>query len=481
MKKRTILSLAMACIFTVSCKKEHKTPQEQKNSKALSAEEKKDSTNIKHLFNSVLTEGKSYQWLRDLTSIGGRLSGSEEAAKAVVWGEKVMKEVGLDSVWLQPIVVPHWVRGEKEIANYTHNGKKVNVPICALGFSIATPPEGITAEVIEVKSLDQAEALGEKAKGKIVFFNGAFDNTLINTFHAYGGCVGQRFAGAATVGKFGAVGMIVRSMTNGIDDYPHTGSMSYKDLPENKYIPAAAISSRAAENLSKHLRERPNLKFYFKQNCKTLPDAPSFNVVGQINGSENPDKIMVVGGHLDSWDLGEGAHDDGTGVVQSLEVAYLLKKNGIKPKNTLRVVFFMNEENGLRGATEYNRLAEENDEIHIGALEADAGGHTPRGFTIDANEKNVGLVKSWKKLLAPYGLHDLLKGGAGADIKPLKNDHITLIGYRPDSQRYFDYHHTETDTFDKVNKRELELGSASMASIIYLMDKYLYTKNTLKP
>ena len=481
MKKRTILSLAMTCIFTVSCKKEHKTPQEQKNSKALSAEEKKDSTNIKHLFNSVLTEGKSYQWLRDLTSIGGRLSGSEEAAKAVVWGKKVMKEVGLDSVWLQPVMVPHWVRGEKEIANYTHNGKKVNVPICALGFSIATPSEGITAEVIEVKSLDQAEALGEKAKGKIVFFNGAFDNTLINTFHAYGGCVGQRFAGAATVGKFGAVGMIVRSMTNGIDDYPHTGSMSYKDLPENKYIPAAAISSRAAENLSKHLRERPNLKFYFKQNCKTLPDAPSFNVVGQINGSENPDKIMVVGGHLDSWDLGEGAHDDGTGVVQSLEVAYLLKKNGIKPKNTLRVVFFMNEENGLRGATEYNRLAEENDEIHIGALEADAGGHTPRGFTIDANEKNVDLVKSWKKLLAPYGLHDLLKGSAGADIKPLKNDHITLIGYRPDSQRYFDYHHTETDTFDKVNKRELELGSASMASIIYLMDKYLYTKNTLKP
>ncbi len=481
MKKLTILSLAMASIFAVSCKKENNTTQVKQDTNTLSVEEKKDSTNIKHLFNTALTEGRSYEWLRDLTTIGGRLSGSEEAAKAVAWGEKVMKEVGLDSVWLQPVMVPHWVRGEKEVANYMFNGEKINVPLCALGFSIATPSNGITAEVIEVKSLKEAEALGEKAKGKIVFFNGAFDNTLINTFHAYGGCVGQRFAGAATVGKFGAVGMIVRSMTNGINDYPHTGSMSYKDLPEDKYIPAAAISSRAAENLSKHLKETPNLKFYFKQSCKTLPDAPSFNVVGQINGSENPDKIMVVGGHLDSWDLGEGAHDDGAGVVQSLEVAYLLKKNGIKPKNTVRVVFFMNEENGLRGATEYNRLAKENGEIHIGALESDAGGHTPRGFSIDANEKNVNLVKSWKKLLAPYGLHDLLKGGAGADIGPLKDDHVTLVGYRPDSQRYFDYHHTETDTFDKVNKRELELGSASMASIVYLMDKYLYTEDTLKP
>ena len=481
MKQLTIFLLTVISFYITSCKKPERRLHENKKITKFSAEEKKDSMTIKHFFNTALTKGKSYEWLRELTSIGGRLSGSEEAAKAVVWGEKVMKEVGLDSVWLQPVMVPHWVRGEKEIAHYRVNEEKVNVPICALGFSIATPSYGITAKVIEVKSLKDAEALKEKAKGKIIFYNGAFDNTLINTFHAYGGCVGQRFAGAATVGKFGAVGVIVRSMTNGINDYPHTGSMSYKDLPESQYIPAAAISSRAAENLSKHLKENPNLKFYFKQNCKTLPDAPSFNVVGQINGTENPEKIMVVGGHLDSWDLGEGAHDDGAGIVQSLEVAYLMKKNNIKPKNSIRIVFFMNEENGLRGATEYNRLTKENNEIHIGALESDAGGHTPRGFSIDANESNLHLVQSWKKLLAPYGLHDLIKGGSGADISPLKEDHVTLVGYRPDSQRYFDYHHTEIDTFDKVNKRELELGSASMASIVYLMDKYLYTKEVLKP
>ena len=465
--------------FILSCQPRENTI---KNHTSLSAEEKVDSTNIKQFFNSALTQGKSYEWLRDLTqNIGGRLSGSPEAQKAVEWGEKVMKEVGLDSVWLQPVMVPHWVRGEKEEAYYTVNGTKKEVPICALGFSVATPKNGIRAEVIEVKSLEEAEQLGDQMKGKIVFFNRPFDNTLINTFRAYGGCVDQRVGGAAVCGKYGAVGVIVRSMTNSIDDEPHTGTMSYKDLPKEQYIPTAAISSRAAEHLSEDLKSNPKLNFYFKQHCKTLPDTPSFNVVGQIKGSESPEKIIVVGGHLDSWDLGEGAHDDGSGIVQSLEVAYLFKKNNIKPKNTIRIVFFMNEENGTRGAKEYARLTKVNKEIHVGGLESDAGGHTPRGFSIDANASNTELVKSWKNLLAPYGLHDLIKGGSGADISPLKDDGVTLVGYRPDSQRYFDYHHTSRDTFDKVNKRELELGSASMTSIIYLMDKYLYNNTPVKP
>lgn len=477
MKK--VLIWVFAAGFLSACQNPNSSPID---SKTLSSEEKIDSTNIKQIFNSALTQGKSYEWLRDLTqNVGGRLSGSPEAQKAVEWGERVMNEVGLDSVWLQPVMVPHWVRGEKEEAYYTVNGKKQNVPICALGFSIATPKNGVTSEVIEVKSLEEAEDLGDKMKGKIVFFNRPFDNTLINTFSAYGGCVDQRVAGAAICGKYGATGVIVRSMTNSIDDYPHTGTMSYRDLPKEQYIPAAAISSRAAENLSTDLKANPNLKFYFKQSCENLPDAPSFNVVGQITGTESPEKVIVVGGHLDSWDLGEGAHDDGTGIVQSLEVAYLFKKNNIKPKNTIRVVFFMNEENGTRGAKEYARLAKVNKEIHVGGLESDAGGHTPRGFSIDANSSNTELVKSWKKLLSPYGLHDLVKGGSGADISPLRDDEVTLVGYRPDSQRYFDYHHTARDTFDKVNKRELELGSASMTSIIYLMDKYLYNNTPLKP
>ena len=476
MKKKILLFGFALCI--ISCN----TELEKKISEDLSSEQRKDSSAIKKIFNSVLKEGKSYEWLRDLTqNIGGRLSGSPEAAEAVVWGEKLMNQIGLDSVWLQPVMVPHWVRGEKESASYTSNGIQKKVPICALGFSIPTPEKGISASVIEVQTLEEAAALGNKMKGKIVFFNRPFDDTLLNTFSAYGGCVDQRVRGAAICGKFGAKGVIVRSMTNSIDDFPHTGTMTYNDLPRAQYIPAAAISSKAANALSTDLKKNPNLKFFFKQSCQTLPDAPSYNVVGEITGTETPENIFVVGGHLDSWDLGEGAHDDGTGIVQSLEVAYLFKKNKIRPKNTIRIVFFMNEENGTRGAKKYAALAKTNNENHIGGIESDAGGHTPRGFSIQANTANTKLLQSWKKLLGPYGLHDLDAGGSGADIAPLQGENVTLVGYRPDSQRYFDYHHTSRDTFDKVNKRELALGSASIASLVYLMDKYLYNNTLLKP
>lgn len=435
---------------------------------------KTDSVVIKQLFNTALSNGKSYQWLDHLANnIGGRLSGSPQAQQAVEWGEKLMQNLGLDKVWLQPVMVPHWVRGEKETAYFTVNNIKYNVAICALGGSVATPKNGVSGEVVEVKSLDEAEAMGEKLRGKIVFFNRPFDDTLIETFKAYGGCVDQRVNGAKVSGKFGVLGVIVRSMTNNIDDYPHTGTTGYGDIPENEKVPAAAISTVAANLLSEKLKENPALKFYFKQSCETLPDAPSFNVIGEMTGSEFPDKYITVGGHLDSWDLGDGAHDDGAGIVQSIEVLRLFQLNGIKPKHTIRAVLFMNEENGLRGGRKYAEEAKNNNEIHVAALESDSGGFTPRGFSVDANGENVALVKSWKSLLAPYGLHDVQVGYAGADIGPLKSETITLMSYRPDSQRYFDYHHAATDTFDKVNKRELELGAASMASLVYLLDKNL--------
>ena len=476
MKKLSILCIMALLVFACDDKKETPT-----NSTEFTAEEKTDAANIKKIFDTALTNGKSYEWLRDLTTnVGGRLSGSPEAALAVKWGEKVMKEAGLDSVWLQPAMVPHWVRGEKEVSYYVANGKKIEMAVCALGGSIGTPDKGVFAEVIEVFSLEEAAALGEKAKGKIIFYNRPFDNTLINTFRAYGGCVDQRGSGAATVGKFGALAVIVRSMTNNIDNYPHTGTMRYGEIPESEYIPGAAISTFAAESLSKSLKENPKLKVYLRQTSKNLPKEKSFNVIGEIRGTVNPEKIMVVGGHLDSWDLGDGAHDDGTGIVQSLEVLHIIKSNNIKLKNTLRVVFFMDEEQGGGGADAYAEAVKLTKENHIAGIESDAGGHTPRGFTVDANAGNTKLVKSWKKLLAPYGLHDITKGGSGADVGKLKSEHATLAGYRPDPQRYFDYHHAATDTFDKVNKRELELGSASMTSLIYLMDKYLENPDVIK-
>lgn len=435
---------------------------------------KADSIVVRQLFNSALSYGKSYQWLDHLSNnIGGRLSGSPQAQQAVEWGEKLMKDLGFDKVWLQPVMVPHWVRGEKEVAYFTIGKIKYDMAICALGGSVPTPKKGVSGEVIEVNSLAEAEALGEKLRGKIVFFNRPFEDTPIETFKSYSGCVDQRGGGAKVTGKFGVLGVIVRSMTHSIDNFPHTGAMGYGDIPDNEKVPAAAISTIAANLLSEKLKENPNLKFYFKQSCETLPDAPSFNVIGEMTGSEFPDTFITVGGHLDSWDLGDGAHDDGAGIVQSIEVLRLFQLNGIKPKHTIRAVLFMNEENGLRGGRKYAEEAKKNNENHIAALESDSGGFTPRGFSLDANGKSLELIKSWKPLLAPYGLHDINKGHGGADIGPLKSETITLISYKPDSQRYFDYHHATIDTFDKINKRELELGAASMASLIYLLDNYL--------
>ncbi len=443
-----------------------------------------DADYIKKIYKNAVTDGHTYEWLDYLSNeIGGRLSGSLNAEYAVEYTKSELEKLGLDRVWLQPVMVPKWVRGNPEFGYIeTAPGKTISVNICALGGSVSTPAQGVKAEVIEVNGIQELKALDSNlVKGKIVFFNRPMQADLIHTFEAYGGCVDQRYNGAEEAGKLGAVATIVRSMNLRLDDLPHTGAMSYGKTPVSKRISSSAISTNDAEKLSGMLKIDPSIKLFIKQNCRQLKDVLSYNVIGEIKGSEFPNEIITVGGHLDSWDLGEGAHDDGTGIVQSLEVAYLFKKNNITPKNTIRIVFFMNEENGTRGAKKYAELAKLNKENHIGGLESDAGGHTPRGFSIQANASNTKLLQSWKKLLSPYGLHDLKAGGSGADIAPLKGEDVTLVGYRPDSQRYFDYHHTSRDTFDKVNKRELELGSASMASIVYLMDKYLYNNVSVKP
>lgn len=431
-----------------------------------------DSVTIRKIYNEILTNSPSYEWLRHLTQqIGPRLSGSTGAQKAVDWSKQLMETQGFDRVFLQEVMVPHWVRGAKEVA-YIQNGKqKTTVPIAALGGSVATSPKGVEAQVIEVKSFQELRDLGaEKVKGKIVFFNRPMDPTKLNTFEAYAGAVEQRANGATEAGKLGAVGAIVRSMTTVLDDNPHTGSMRYATgVP---LIPTAAISTNGAELLSKSLKENPALTFYFKQNCESLPDAKSYNVVGEIKGSEKPDEIIVVGGHLDSWDLGQGAHDDGSGCVQSIEVLRTLKVLGIRPKRTIRAVMFMNEENGLRGGIGYADYAKKNNEKHIAAVESDNGGFTPRGFGIVGTPEQRAKVMPWKPLLAPYGLNEIGPGSGGADIGPLAQQGTVLFGFKPDSQRYFDFHHTGIDRFEGINKRELELGAASMAALVYLLDQY---------
>ena len=430
---------------------------------------------LKKIYQTALLEGQSYPWLAHLSNqIGGRLSGSLNAQRAVEWGKEELDALGLDRVWLQPVMVPKWIRGTFEYANIeTSPGNTINVPVCALGGSIATPLSGIRAEVIEVQDFEELKALGEdKVKGKIVFYNRPMQADLINTFSAYSGCVNQRFSGAEEAARLGAVGVIVRSMNLRLDDYPHTGSMSYGDLPLRQRIPAAAISTNGAELLSSMLALNPALKFYLKQNCKNLPDVESFNVIGEIKGSTYPEEIMVVGGHLDSWDLGDGSHDDGAGVVQSMEVLRIFKKIGYRPKRTLRVVLYMNEENGQRGAAKYTEVAKRNKEQHVFALESDAGGFSPRGFSIDTTPEKLKQIQSWAPYFEPYLIHLFVKGGSGADVAPLKTEDNVLAGLRPDSQRYFDFHHAANDTFDAINQRELELGAATMTAMVYLMDYF---------
>jgi hypothetical protein len=444
---------------------------------AQTSEKDADAAVIRKIYDSALSDGICYLWLEHLSlRIGHRLSGSAGAEKAVQWTSSMLDTLGLDSVWLQPVMVPRWVRGDAEQVRLSgskkHGTFKLNA--LALGGSVGTPATGISAEVVEVKSWDELDKLNERGiRGKIVFFNRPMDATKIRTFEAYGGAVDQRAHGASRAAKYGAVGVLVRSMTLRPDDFPHTGSMRYDST--YTLIPAAAISTMAAEKLSEVLKEDGKATVFMKMNCHTLPDVQSYNVIGEIRGSEHPNEVILVGGHLDSWDVGHGAHDDGAGCTQSMDVLRIFKQLGYRPRQTIRCVLFMNEENGLRGGKKYAEEAERKGEFHLAAIESDAGGFTPRGFSFDADESVFGKffekIFAYEALLEPYGLK-LSKGGSGADIGPLKGMKGLLSGYSPDSQRYFDYHHAESDTFDKVNKRELELGAASMAALVYLLDKY---------
>lgn len=426
------------------------------------------------IYDQALTDSRCYDWLEHLSlRIGHRISGSVGAEQAVAWSRSVLDTLGLDSVWLQPCMVPHWVRGKAEQIRVINSRRlgSFHLSALALGGSVGG---NLKAEVVEVKSLDEIDRLGaDQLRGKIVFLNRPMDPTKIRTFEAYGGAVDQRASGPSRAAKYGAVAVLVRSMGLRLDDFPHTGGLRYDSA--YALIPAAAISTRAAEQLSALLREEGRVTVSMKMHCQTLPDALSYNVIGEIRGSERPEEVIVVGGHLDSWDVGHGAHDDGAGCTQSMDVLRLLKETGYRPRHTIRCVLFMNEENGLRGGKKYAAEAARKNEFHLAAIESDAGGFTPRGFNFDGDAAVFTTfyekISNLEPFFKPYGMQ-FSKGGSGADIGPLKGMKGLLCGYSPDSQRYFDYHHTADDTFDKVNKRELELGAASMAALVYLLDKY---------
>lgn len=429
---------------------------------------------VKQIFDKALTSEIAYnqlKWLCEHTE--GRICGTPEAAAAVEYTYQEMLKMDLDKVYLQECMVKNWKRGEPEQAYIlSPQMGRFEVPVSALGLSIGTGEDGLSGEVIEVYDFDELKRLGkEKVAGKIVFFNKPMDPTLINTFRAYGEAASLRTEGAAEAAKFGATGVVVRSLTLVKDDFPHTGVMRYEEGV--KQIPAVMISTNGADLLSRLIKQEKKVDFYFRTTCETYPDVVSHNVIGEMKGARYPNKIITIGGHLDAWDNGQGAHDDGGGCVQSIEILRLLKEMNYQPNYTIRAVMFMDEEIAQRGGQKYAEMANLNKEEHVMAIEFDRGVLVPRAVAFSNFDPENGKHKELINLFKPYNIK-VVKGGGGVDIGPLKQFYPEIIfgSLIPDDQRYFDFHHSGNDSFDQVNIREMQMGAAAVASLIYMLDKY---------
>jgi len=421
------------------------------------------------LLHKGLVEEGAYTILDKLLEVGPRFAGTPQKAAAVELTHQMLNDIGLDNVWLEPVTVPRWVRSEIEEARIVGSQRigDEQLTIAALGGSIATPEQGITAPVVEVHSFDELEELGDSVEGKIVFFNRPMDRRLVNTFAAYSGAVNQRSRGAAEAAKFGAKGVLVRSLTLRIDDYPHTGGMRYQDgVPE---IPAASISTKGAELLSETLKHEEAVDVYMRFTPEMRDSVQTYNVIGEITGSQYPDDIILIGAHLDSWDITPGAHDDGAGVAQVIQGIKLLHELELRPKRTVRCVLFANEEFGISGGFAYAGSDERYDENHLAAIETDRGGFLPLGFTVDNEDEVVEYFQRYTYLFEPFGMHQIIQGFGGVDIIPLREQGTIAMGLLPDSQRYFDVHHSAKDTLETVNPRELELGAVAIALFAYVL------------
>jgi hypothetical protein len=432
-----------------------------------------DSAIIGNFYREALTSDEGYNNLRYLCkNIGHRVAGSIQSEYAVEWVYKTLSEMKLDTVYTQECMVRNWERGEREYCYFNSEmfGRK-ELNCCALGTSIGTGKDGIKANIVEVKSFEELQKLGRKnVEGKIVFFNNPAKQEFFNTFEAYGDAVGPRVHGAVEGARLGAIGIIIRSVTLAKYDFPHTGVMRYADSVTK--IPAIAISTNDADLLSRYLKMDKSLEVYFRTTCEEFPEKVSHNVIGEIKGSVYPDEIIVVGGHLDSWDIGEGAHDDGAGVIHAMEVLRIYKALNIRPQHTIRFVAFMDEEIAQRGGRKYAEVVKQKNEKHIAALESDAGGTVPNGFIMEATDEQFNKISSFRNLLMPYGIYFFITGGSAVDIYYLKDLGFPRIGLMCDSQRYFDFHHSANDTFENIHPRELKLGGAALSSLVYLIDTY---------
>lgn len=441
---------------------------------ALTAQQQADSLYIHQLSVEILNATDANTNLKYLTKeIGHRISGSPQMYLAEQWGKKLLYACGADEVLMQECMVPHWVRGAKEqgTVTYQENGKNVikKLNLLSIGNAAGTGTAGVQGNIVLVHSFQELDEKRSTIKNKIVFFNVPFEDTLIETGAAYSRNVKYRGGAASASAKYGAKAVIVRSMTHAGDNIPHTGALRYNDsFPR---IPAFALGLDDVSLLQDIVTKDADAKLSLFSNCSMLPDTLAHNVIGVLKGSEYPESVITIGGHLDSWDVGEGAQDDGAGIIHTIEILRAFTKLGYRPKHTIHFVLFANEENGTRGGAAYAASFKLNKMQSYFALESDAGGFTPRGFGISSTDAIFEKVLSWKSFFEPYYGERITAGGGGADIGFLNEQYNTpTAGLETDSQRYFDLHHTEKDVFENVNMRELKLGAINMAALIYLVD-----------
>ena len=422
------------------------------------------------LVDEITQRAHAYEDLRELTAIGPRLAGSANADRAIDWAKAKLNSYGFDNVRLEPMTTPVWTRGDLERATLSDGTMSQDLKVTALGGSVGTPVGGVEATVVEVQSLAEVSRLGSAVRGKIVFYNRPMDPSLDDKFAAYGGAVDQRTSGASQAARYGAVAVVIRSLSTLVDDdHPHTGVMSYGSAVNR--IPAGALSTHAANLLSQRLRAPggADLKLKLELSAASHGTATSYNVIGEIVGSDHPEEIVVVGGHLDSWDLGVGAQDDGAGVVQSIEVLRAIKALGLVPKRTVRVVLFMTEEFGGYGGDAYASSSARANERHIAAIESDRGGFAPVGFATDAGSAVAAKLRGFAPYLTALHADVITEDESGTDVAPLLDRGAATIGLIPVSTHYFDFHHSALDQLSAVNADDLHAGAAATAVLTYVI------------
>lgn len=412
--------------------------------------------------------------LRELCAVAPRRqAGTPEWERAAAWAERKLAAVPGAKVWRQEMQVPCWRRGRPEKAHLLEGPDQAPLALLALGYSSATPEAGLEAPVLEVRSLAELEQLGrERVAGKIVFFNRPMELDAAGRGSSYGGAVDQRSRGPALAGRLGAVAALVRSITHATDDWPHTGMTRF---PAGQApVPCAALGVQSAERLSRALRANPGARLWLFLDSANLAPVASANLVAEVRGRERPEEILLVGGHLDAWDVAPGAHDNAAGVVQSLETWRVLAGLPGGPRHTLRCVLFTAEEIGALGGVEYGQRAAAARERHVLAVETDAGGFAPKGFDFGPTPDPAWagrLERAWGAWFAPLGVREFTAEHGGTDVRPLQAQGATTAYLRTDSVRYFRLHHAANDTPEQVETRELQAGTAALVTLLWLADR----------